>query len=78
MVKTCKNIRPFLRQPAPPPAPAELDEPSTSRNQDGLLYTTIAFTREQQQKSAKIPPKRESTEYVGIDFTRQAPEQHNG
>ncbi|XP_070201639.1 uncharacterized protein [Littorina saxatilis] len=46
---------------------------SQSVNEDGLVYTTVAFSDKQLKKAAEPPPEREQTEYAGIDFTRKAP-----
>ena len=46
---------------------------SRTTNPDGLVYTTIAFSDNQQKKAEQPPPERETTDYVDIDFTRQAP-----
>ena len=48
---------------------------SRTVNRDGLVYSTIQFTREQLKKAEAAPPERESTEYASIAFGKQAPPQ---
>ncbi|XP_070183573.1 uncharacterized protein [Littorina saxatilis] len=48
------------------------EEQSEMVNPDGLVYTTIAFSTDQQRKAKRPPPERETTEYAGIDFMKLA------
>ena len=47
---------------------------SRTANPDGLVYTTIALSDNQQQKAEQPPPERETTDYVDTDFTKVAPQ----
>ena len=48
---------------------------SRTVNRDGLVYSTIQFTREQLKKAEVAPPERESTEYSSVALGKQAPPQ---
>ena len=48
----------------------EVTFPTT--NPDGLVYSIIVFSADQQKKARKPPPERETTDYAYIDFTRMA------
>ncbi|KAL8574723.1 hypothetical protein ACOMHN_023928 [Nucella lapillus] len=47
-------------------------EGSRVPNADGLLYSTVEFTKEQHQKGKDPDPLRDNTDYAGIDFVEMA------
>ncbi|KAL8588605.1 hypothetical protein ACOMHN_034059 [Nucella lapillus] len=47
-------------------------EGSRIPNADGLLYSTVDFTKEQRQKQKDPDPLRDNTDYAGIDFVEMA------
>ncbi|KAL8566430.1 hypothetical protein ACOMHN_015066 [Nucella lapillus] len=47
-------------------------EGSRTPNADGLLYSTVDFTKEQRQNENDPDPLRDNTDYAGLEFAEMA------